>query len=63
MDGAKSRLKEKLDQLLREAAEVSVEKDRANGTIVGAPLLSDKRRYYAIQLCLTLSRTSLVLGS
>jgi uncharacterized protein with PIN domain len=37
MDGTASPLKEKLDQLLREAAEVSVAMDRANGTIVGVP--------------------------
>jgi hypothetical protein len=37
MDGATAILKEKLDQLLREAAEVSVALDRAEGTIVGVP--------------------------
>jgi hypothetical protein len=37
MDGTASTLKEKLDQLLREAAEVSVAMDQANGTIVGVP--------------------------
>jgi uncharacterized protein with PIN domain len=37
MDGTPPTLKEKLDQLLREAAEVSVAMDRANGTIVGVP--------------------------
>jgi hypothetical protein len=37
MDGTASTLQENLDQLLREAAEVSVEMDRANGTIVGVP--------------------------
>jgi hypothetical protein len=37
MDGATVTLKEKLDQLLREAAEVSVALDRAEGTIVGVP--------------------------
>jgi hypothetical protein len=37
MDGTTSALKEKLDQLLREAAEVSVTLDRAEGTIVGIP--------------------------
>jgi uncharacterized protein with PIN domain len=37
MDGTASPLKEKLDQLLREAAKVSVAMDRANGTIVGVP--------------------------
>ena len=36
MDGSAG-LKAKLDQLLREAAEVSVAMDRANGTIVGVP--------------------------
>src|SRR5262249_53216715 len=37
MDGATAILKERLDQLLREAAEVSVALDRAEGTIVGIP--------------------------
>jgi uncharacterized protein with PIN domain len=37
MDGTTSTLKEKLDQLLREAAEVSVTLDRVEGTIVGIP--------------------------
>ena len=37
MDGSATGLKAKLDQLLREAAEVSVAMDRANGTIVGVP--------------------------
>jgi hypothetical protein len=37
MDGTVATLKEKLDQLLREAAEVSVALDRADGTIVGVP--------------------------
>lgn len=37
MDGSMAGLKEKLDQLLRDAAEVSVALDRANGTIVGVP--------------------------
>ena len=37
MDGTTSTLKEKLDRLLREAAEVSVALDRAEGTIVGVP--------------------------
>jgi hypothetical protein len=37
MDGATSTLKEKLERLLREAAEVSVALDRAEGTIVGVP--------------------------
>jgi hypothetical protein len=37
MDGATATLKEKLEQLLREAAEVSVALDRADGTIVGVP--------------------------
>jgi hypothetical protein len=37
MDGTAAKLKEKLDQLLREAAEVSVALDRADGTIVGVP--------------------------
>jgi hypothetical protein len=37
MDGTAVALQEKLDQLLREAAEVSVALDRAAGTIVGIP--------------------------
>src|SRR5262249_4443557 len=37
MDGTASTLKEKLEELLREAAEVSVALDRVNGTIVGVP--------------------------
>ena len=37
MDGTTTKLKEKLDQLLREAAEVSVALDRVEGTIVGVP--------------------------
>jgi hypothetical protein len=37
MDGATTILKEKLEQLLREAAEVSVALDRAEGTLVGVP--------------------------
>jgi hypothetical protein len=37
MEGAATILKEKLDQLLREAAEVSLALDRADGTIVGVP--------------------------
>ena len=37
MDGTASTLREKLNQLLREAAEVSVSLDRADGTIVGVP--------------------------
>jgi uncharacterized protein with PIN domain len=37
MDGATATLKKKLDALLREAAEVSVALDRAEGTIVGVP--------------------------
>jgi len=37
MDGIASELKKKLDQLLRQAAEVSVALDRADGTIVGVP--------------------------
>jgi hypothetical protein len=37
MDGATVGLKEKLERLLREAAEVSVALDRADGTIVGVP--------------------------
>ena len=37
MDGPTTKLKEKLDQLLREAAEVSVALDRVEGTIVGVP--------------------------
>jgi hypothetical protein len=37
MDETTDALQEKLDQLLREAAEVSVALDRAAGTIVGIP--------------------------
>jgi hypothetical protein len=37
MDGTTATLKEKLDHLLREAAEVSVALDQAEGTIVGVP--------------------------
>lgn len=37
MDGDTSRLRKKLEDLLREAAEVSVALDRANGTIQGVP--------------------------
>jgi hypothetical protein len=37
MDGTAAALKEKLDQLLREAAEVSVALDHAEGTVVGIP--------------------------
>jgi uncharacterized protein with PIN domain len=37
MDGTAATLKEKLDHLLHQAAEVSVALDRANGTIVGIP--------------------------
>jgi uncharacterized protein with PIN domain len=37
MDGTTHALEEKLDQLLREAAQVSVALDRAAGTIVGTP--------------------------
>lgn len=37
MDGDASRLQKKLDDLLREAAEVSVALDRANCTIQGVP--------------------------
>jgi uncharacterized protein with PIN domain len=37
MDGTAVALQEKLDQLLREAAEVSVALDRAAGIIVGVP--------------------------
>jgi hypothetical protein len=37
MDGTAATLKEKLDQLLHQAAEVSVALDGANGTIVGIP--------------------------
>lgn len=37
MDGDPTRLRKKLDDLLREAAEVSVALDRANGTIRGVP--------------------------
>jgi hypothetical protein len=37
MEGATTTLKEKLDQLLHEAAEIAVALDRADGTIVGVP--------------------------
>ena len=37
MDGETVRLKKKLEDLLREAAEVAVELDGANGTIQGVP--------------------------
>jgi hypothetical protein len=37
MDATTASLKEKLDQLLREAAEVAVALDQADGTIVGVP--------------------------
>jgi hypothetical protein len=37
MDGTTASLKEKLDQLLRQAAEVAVALDQADGTIVGVP--------------------------
>jgi hypothetical protein len=37
MDGTSTTLKEKLDHLLREAAEVSVALDRVEGIIVGVP--------------------------
>jgi uncharacterized protein with PIN domain len=37
MDGTSTALKEKLDQLLHEAAKVSVTLDRVDGTIVGVP--------------------------
>jgi hypothetical protein len=37
MDGTATDLKKKLDQLLHQAAEVSVALDRAQGTIVGVP--------------------------
>lgn len=37
MDGDPAGLRKKLDDLLREAAEVSVALDRANGTIKGVP--------------------------
>ena len=37
MDGTTSALKEKLDRLLKEAAEVSVALDRADGRIQGIP--------------------------
>jgi uncharacterized protein with PIN domain len=37
MDGTATTLKEKLDHLLHEAAEVSVALDRVEGTIVGIP--------------------------
>ena len=37
MDGTTTNLREKLDQLLRQAAEVSVALDRVEGLIVGIP--------------------------
>jgi hypothetical protein len=37
MDGATIELTEKLTRILREAAQVSLDLDRANGTIVGIP--------------------------
>jgi hypothetical protein len=37
MDGATAALREKLDRLIKEAAEVSVALDRADGTISGVP--------------------------
>lgn len=37
MDAATAILKEKLDQLLHQAADVSVALDRADGTLVGVP--------------------------
>jgi len=37
MDGTTIELTEKLERLLREAAQVSVDLDRAKGTIVGVP--------------------------
>lgn len=37
MEGATTTLTEKLEQLLREAAEVSVALDRAEGTLIGVP--------------------------
>jgi hypothetical protein len=37
MDGATAALKNKLNQLLKEAADVSVALDHANGTITGVP--------------------------
>ena len=33
------RLKEKLNRLLKEAAQVSVDLDRADGTITGVPII------------------------
>ena len=43
MDGTAAALKDKLDQLLREAARVSVALDHAEGTIVGLPHYSVNR--------------------
>ncbi len=37
MDGATAALKEKLNRLLKEAAQISVDLDRADGTITGVP--------------------------
>ncbi len=43
MDGATVALKEKLSRLLKEAAQVSVALDRADGTITGgSPLFRDR---------------------
>ncbi len=39
MDGATAALKEKLNRLLKEAAQVSVDLDRADGTITGVPII------------------------
>jgi hypothetical protein len=39
MDGATVALKEKLNRLLKEAAQVSVALDRADGTIPGFPII------------------------
>jgi hypothetical protein len=41
MDGAMADLKEKLDRLIREAAEISVALDQADGTISGIPHYSN----------------------
>ena len=57
MDGATAVLKEKLNRLLIEAAQVSVALDRADGTITGVP------HYSVIEAGLTNSDSSSVVRS
>ena len=57
MDGATVALKEKLSRLLKEAAQVSVALDRADGTITGVP------HYSVIEARLTNSDSSSVVRS